>query len=148
MIGYLVVNDRWNRPQDAESASPHRLHGYPHPTVFKKVRNALYAAGSRGQVLILDLHCLPLVNFAALDEADQVAVIQRWNREKTWNADERAWEQRKPLSAEDIAAIRAEMPYIGILDDADDFYVQHQLAERQMLLWADRCQRLAALMKR
>jgi hypothetical protein len=165
MIGYLALNAPWRwglhrdvdgnlEPDEKPTVSPHTLHGYPHPTVFKTVRNAMRAAGPGGYVLVLDLYRLPLVHLNALPPDDLAAVEKslkkqfrhkngRWDHEqRRWINDETPDEQIELPPAPEFLDVE-----IGH-DDADDIYIQHQLAERQALIWTARLEQLTALIKR
>lgn len=162
MIGYLALTAPWSwvhekdtvQEQERSEQSPFRLHGYPHPTVFKTVRNALRAAGPNGYVVVLDLHRLPLVHLKALPPADIVAVSKSWKKEirhrnGRWDHVERVWIHDYTPDEEIELPPQKVMLDVEIgHDDAEDIYMQHQLAERQALLWAERLDNLTELIKR
>lgn len=162
MIGYLVLTAPWKfidakqQPASAEMADkdPYRLHGYPHPTVFKTVRNAFQAAGPRGCVLVLDLQRLPMVSFVTLDPGDKAATVKRWKKRSKfmrghWDAEARAWVEAEGDPPIEQLAVDAEfngemVDMIGI----DDVYIHQQIAERQLLAWEQRLAALTARIKR
>lgn len=158
MLGYFALNAPWKwspkgghepdaesmRMERASERDPYRLHGYPHPTLFKTVRNALRTAGPDGVVLVADLNLLPIVNFHALDPAERAAVTKSWRKGSHMYGLAGTLPDDAPTV---ISADSIHPPFAGEVQhiEAEDIYEQHQLAERQMLLWADRTQKLKAM---
>lgn len=167
MIGYLALNAPWRwglhrtadgtlEPDDERTVSPYRLHGYPKPTVFKTVRNAMRTAGPQGYVLVLDLHQLPLVHLQALGPDDIAAVGKSWvknakHSDGRWDPVNREWIGGRDFTLDELVCAREMLDPVTEItgtDAAEDIYMQHQLAERQSLIWHERLAKLTALIKR
>lgn len=158
MIGYLALAASGKTRSGVDGSliddahSPYRLHGYPHPTVFKTVHNALDAAGHDGCVLILDLTCLPILNFHELEPKVKESACRRWMKReryrRRWNPDKRQWENYYPdLDAVPDLEIGGDPAGRDIrMLDADGVYREHQLADRQAMLWTTRLANLTRLM--
>jgi hypothetical protein len=156
VIGYLAIGDPWSAPTGesekdtvAEAAARlqmSRVHGYPHPTLFKGVRNAFRAIRERydyiartpgenvhGHLRILDLGLLPIVRFEDLSLVDRRAIITtKSHRSRGREATSEAMLQRaRDTTVPDI-----------IVSDADELYEQLQVAERQMQIWEQRTARI------
>jgi hypothetical protein len=149
VIGYLALTAPWtwkNDDADAIDQSPYRLHGYPHPTVFKTVRNAMKAAGPDGHVLVLDLNALPLVNYHALMPGDQESAMRSWMKRRDW------LEQLRPGPDDGQTTPTVPKMFVGEVDVSclavDDLFVQFELAERQASLWGERLDKLNKRVKK
>ena len=151
MIGYMVLVPRGRSRQKPDSNTTHELHGLPHPTVFRTLHNAFRASGPYGYVLILDLALLPVLSLHAVEPKVQKAILAGWAKRMMvgfgeWDAEREVWrnDTGATISLADItysAAITADDV------EAGDLYAQHQVAERQMLIWGERTAKLAELLK-
>lgn len=160
MIGYLALTAPWHwvKNQKGELVQKrhditYRLHQYPHPTVFKTAKNAMVTAGPDGQVLILDLNLLPILHLTALPDEQQGPIKNTWrkqvkNQMAAWDGEKKGWVYAAP---EDIDAKLEQLTlFDGEIQDVpvDDIYEQHQIAERQLLLWENRFRKLDARIKK
>jgi hypothetical protein len=158
MIGYLAIDVPWSSfPVDDEAKLSSenwlfRVHGYPHPTAFKTLRGAFRAIKPNamalrhgltstngidpkynwGHVRALDLSKLPILRFEDLSLEDRRAIIG-----------ERA---RSGMTSEELArAMLEQTPHLSVPRrdcDVNAIYDELQVAERQMTIWAERCDRL------
>lgn len=154
MYGYLAI-DAPMRHANGQLGEPH-LHGGYHPTVFKTLRNAFRAAGPQGAVLILDLQRLAIVQIAGLSEKDQAALRKSWAREMkynhgNWDPVAREWiEADDSVIADKLAKAMSRVSHDLDIEQmgVDDVFIQQQIAERQMLIWQERLEKLTHRMRR
>lgn len=152
MIGYIAIGSpwsKWGETKEKQLAQDwiHRVHGFPHPTVFKTVRNAFRALresydyvartrgmGVNGHVRVFDLSLLPILRFEDLSFDDRRAILVSKARNGLHDVTSEAMLQQ----AGDLT-----VPSV-ITANADELYRQLQVAERQMTIWAERCDKLRA----
>lgn len=120
MIGYLAIGEIGE-----EVDTVRRLRGGIHPTVFKTTRNAFRAAGPYGHVLIFDLSSLPQLKLEDCSQLDRESVQRSF---------------LNPRSKAYVSPPRPEWPRVDRSLDAR--FEQFQIAERQMVIWAQRADRL------
>lgn len=113
-----------------------------HLTLFKTLRNAVASAGSRGAVWLFDLSRLPRIAFDRF--VPGTAEYRALERARAHDEKYRTRRSYQSLESADdqIAEQLTPLPELNRVD----LYRQFEEAEQQMIMWAERAQKLERML--